>query len=369
MKAIRSKRLPLVAALLALPNALTFTTPLAAQPTGADKVLEEIMVTARRREEGLQDAPIAISAFTGDTLAYRGVTQLDQVEKFVPNLTVQNNPSFGGASNSAAIYIRGVGQKEFLPTTEPGVGLYVDGVYIARSVGAVLDLIDVERLEVLRGPQGTLFGRNTIGGALSITTVKPAIGAGFGGEVAAAVGTDNRLNVKGALDIPVGSTMGLRVSAATFQQDGYVERRDGEDLGDDDTTTARLAWAWEPNPRLRTDLSMDYTRDRENGPALELIAIDFTDLSQLQGELEGPAAGELDSIVAECDALLASFNAVLRISTLESGSQLVGGSEVDIGQLLQDVVELYEPLAHERELSLTLDSTAVLHCQGEAAPS
>ena len=259
-------------------------TPLAlAQETGADKMLEEIVVSARRREEGLQEAPIAISAFTGDTLAYRGVTRLDQIEKFVPNLTLQNNPSFGGASNSAAIYIRGVGQKEFLPTTEPGVGLYVDGVYVARSVGAILDLIDIERMEVLRGPQGTLFGRNTIGGAISITTVKPAIGGDFGGTVGAAVGTDDRVNLKGAVDIPMGSTMGLRLSAASFQQDGYVVRQDGVDLGDDDTVTARAAFAWEPNPRLRADVSLDYTKDEENGPAMELIAIDFTDLSQLNG--------------------------------------------------------------------------------------
>ena len=99
-------------------------------------MMEEIVVSARGIEEGLQDAPIAVSAFTGETLDYRGVDSLDQIERFVPSLTLHNNPSFGGASNSAAIYLRGVGQKEFLPTTEPGVGLYVDGVYVARSVGA-----------------------------------------------------------------------------------------------------------------------------------------------------------------------------------------------------------------------------------------
>ncbi|MCK5424542.1 MAG: TonB-dependent receptor, partial [Emcibacter sp.] len=136
-------------------------------------LLEEITVTARKREESLQSTPIAISAFSGDSLEYRGVTNVGEIAQFTPNLSFQNNPSFGGASNSAAIYIRGVGQKEFLPTVDPGVGLYVDGVYIARSVGGILDLVDVERVEVLKGPQGTLFGRNTIGGAISITTKKP----------------------------------------------------------------------------------------------------------------------------------------------------------------------------------------------------
>ncbi|MDP4916376.1 MAG: TonB-dependent receptor plug domain-containing protein, partial [Haliea sp.] len=280
--------LPIVAALLTVSGAMSGPTEALAQTTGADRMLEEIRVTARRREEGLQEAPIAVSAFTGDSLSYRGVTRLDQVEKFVPNLTLQNNPSFGGTSNSAAIYLRGVGQKEFLPTTEPGVGLYVDGVYVARSVGAILDLIDIERLEVLRGPQGTLFGRNTIGGAISITTVKPAIGGELEGEVGAAYGTDDRLNLTGSLDIPLGPTLGMRVSAASLQQDGYVKRLDGVDLGNDDTVTARMALAWEPSSRLRADFSFDYTRDEENGPALELIAIDFTDLSQLQGVVAAP---------------------------------------------------------------------------------
>ena len=155
------------------------------------KLLEEVIVTARIREEGLQDAPLAVSAYTGESLEYRGVNKLDDIARFVPSLTLENNPSFGGASNAAAIYLRGVGQKEFLPTTEPGVGLYVDGIYVARSVGGILDIVDVERLEVLRGPQGTLFGRNTIGGAISLTSVRPEPGGERSAKVSVATGTDN----------------------------------------------------------------------------------------------------------------------------------------------------------------------------------
>ena len=256
--------------------------------SGADKVLEEMVITARRREEGLQQAPIAVSAYSGDTLQYRGVTKLDQITRFVPSLTIQNNPSFGGSSNAAAIYLRGVGQKEFLPTSEPGVGLYVDGVYIARSVGAILDLIDIERLEVLRGPQGTLFGRNTIGGAIAINTVKPELGGDFGGSVSATYGTDDRINLAGALDIPVSDTLAARLSVASFQQDGYVDRDDGTDLGDDDTVTGRLSVLWTPSDRVTVDLNFDATSDDENGPAMELIDIDYTDLSQLQGVVAAP---------------------------------------------------------------------------------
>lgn len=256
--------------------------------TTVDLLMEELVVTARRREEGLQDAPIAVSAYTGDTLDYRGVTSLSQIERFVPSLTLQNNPSFGGASNSAAIYLRGVGQKEFLPTTEPGVGLYVDGVYVARSVGAILDIVDVERLEVLRGPQGTLFGRNTIGGALSITSVKPDPAGDSEATISIAGGTDDLIHLKGAAHLPVNDTFAVRASIASMQQDGYVTRTDGTDLGNDDTLTGRLAFLWEPNDRLSAHVSIDATRDREEGPAMELIGIDFTDLSQLQGVVLAP---------------------------------------------------------------------------------
>jgi iron complex outermembrane receptor protein len=208
---------------------------------GFNAVIEEVVVTARRREEGLQDAPIAISAYTGDSLDYRGITTLDEISRFAPSLTLENNPSFGGASNSAAIYLRGVGQKEFLPTTEPGVGLYVDGVYIARSVGAILDLVDIERLEVLRGPQGTLFGRNTIGGAISITTVKPEVGGTTTGSLGVTAGTDSLMNFKGSVETPLGENAAARLSLASFKQDGYVQRADGIDLGNDDTIAGRLA--------------------------------------------------------------------------------------------------------------------------------
>ena len=254
----------------------------------ASRMLEEVVVTARRREEGLQDAPLAVSAYTSDSLDYRGVTRLDELAKFAPGLTLENNPSFGGASNSAAIYLRGVGQKEFLPTTEPGVGLYVDGVYVARSVGAILDIVDVDRLEVLRGPQGTLFGRNTIGGAISITTVKPQPGEAFDAEVALSVGTDDLFRLKSVTHLPITDTLAARLSIASMKQDGYVDRTDGTDLGDDETLTGRFALAWEPNDRFRADLAFDVTQDRENGPALELIGIDYTDLSQLNGVVVAP---------------------------------------------------------------------------------
>lgn len=256
--------------------------------TGADQILEEVVITARRREETLQSTPMAVSAYTGDSLEYRGIESLDEISRFAPNLTLENNPSFGGASNSAAIYLRGIGQKEFLPTTEPGVGLYVDGVYIARSVGAILDIVDVERLEVLRGPQGTLFGRNTIGGAISVVTVKPDPTGEAEGALSVMAGTDDLLTIKGSYHRPINDTLAARFSLASLSQDGYVKRADGTDLGNDDTVTGRAAFTWLPSDRLTVDVNFEATRDRENGPALELIGIDFTDLSQLGGVVLAP---------------------------------------------------------------------------------
>ncbi len=266
--------------------------PVDAQPAQnldqAQQMIEEVVVTARRREEGLQDAPLAVSAYTDDTLDYRGVSRLDEIARFVPSLTLENNPSFGGASNSAAIYLRGVGQKEFLPTTEPGVGLYVDGVYVARSIGGILDIVDVERLEVLRGPQGTLFGRNTIGGAISIGSVQAQPGGEPSGRVSVAAGTDDLLRLKGTVNLPVSDTFAARLSVASIVQDGYVDRTDGIDLGDDDTLSGRLSLVWEPNDNLSAHIAVDAGKDEENGPALQLVGIDFTDLSQLQGVVLAP---------------------------------------------------------------------------------
>jgi iron complex outermembrane recepter protein len=256
---------------------LSTSSPITFAAYGTDALLEEVTVTARKREESLQDAPIAVSAYSGDSLEYRGASDISDIANYTPNLTFQNNPSFGGSSNAAAVYIRGVGQKEFLPTTEPGVGIYVDGVYVARSVGAILDLIDVERIEVLRGPQGTLFGRNTIGGAISLTSKKPA--EEFGGKVEVKAGTDSRMDFKGTVNVPLSDKLLSSVSLASFNQDGYLKREDGVDLGDDKTVTGRLALTWLPSADLEVNFSADFTEDDETGPALSLIGISGTVLS------------------------------------------------------------------------------------------
>ena len=244
-------------------------------------LLEEIVVTARKREENLQDAPIAVSAFTGDALDFRGVTEIGKLDQFVPNLVLNESTTYSNVSN-AAVYIRGIGQNDFTPVIDPGVGIYVDGVYLGRSVGAVLDIVDVDRIEVLRGPQGTLFGRNTIGGAISLSSKKPD--EEFGGKVDVKYGTDDRFNVRGTVNIPFGDKFFARLSAATFLQDGYVTRVvDGKDLGDQDVVALRGVLRWLPNNNLDINWSVDYSRERENGNPFVLTGIQPLNVGILTG--------------------------------------------------------------------------------------
>lgn len=260
-----------------LPNMLVAASMLAGTAPvvyAADSslALEEVVVTARKREESVQDTPIAVSAFTGEGLELRGVTDIASLDNFSPNLVLNRSPSNSGVT-SAAVYIRGIGQNDFVPVIDPGVGIYVDGVYLGRSVGGVMDLLDIERVEVLRGPQGTLFGKNTIGGAVSLTSKLP--NEEFSGKADVKVGTDDRLNVRGTLNIPLSDNFFTRISLASFQQDGHVERVfDGKDLGDDDTIAAKVSARWIVNDDIDINFSFDYTRDDENGPALVTTGIE-----------------------------------------------------------------------------------------------
>ena len=235
--------------------------------------LEEIVVTARKKAEGLQDTPISITAVSGERLENMGLTRITRLQDITPNLVFQNTPTLSGAGNNAAVYIRGIGQRDFIPTIDPGVGIYVDEVYLGRSAGAVFDMIDIGQVEILRGPQGTLFGRNTIGGAISISTQKP--NETLSGKFDIKVGTDGRQNVRGTLNVPLSETFFMRASAAALEQDGYVFRPfDGKDLGNQDSLMARVAFRWKPSETFTADLSFDYADDDTNGPPILITRVD-----------------------------------------------------------------------------------------------
>src|SRR5437588_10634385 len=171
-------------------------------------VLEEVTVTARKVRENLQETPVAITAMSGDALENRQIFQTDKLTQVVPNLQFGTNAPLAGNNASSQVFIRGIGQTDPTSTVDPGVGLYVDDVYIGSAVGSRMDLRDISSVQVLRGPQGTLFGRNTIGGAVLISTTDP--GDTFGGSLRGGLGSDHLYDGFAALDVPISSTLKSR---------------------------------------------------------------------------------------------------------------------------------------------------------------
>jgi iron complex outermembrane receptor protein len=241
-----------------------------AQGTQA-KGLEEITVTARRVSENLQETPIAITALTGDELENRQIFNTNVLDQVVPNLQFGDNAALAGNNHSSQVFIRGIGQTDPTSTVDPGVGLYIDDVYMGTAVGGTMTLRDIDSIQVLRGPQGTLFGRNTIGGAILISTREP--GDEFGGTVRAGLGADNLLDGFLALDTPFSEAVKARFAFGIRKQDGYVTRPDGTDLGDTNTFTGTMKWLFTPSEKIRIRLAADYTKADENGSPLVFAAI------------------------------------------------------------------------------------------------
>lgn len=281
--------------------AIAEASPATATDVGAQTTAgsDEIVVTARRRAENLQDVPIAVTAFTGEALSERNVDTIDQVARFTPNIRFDTAAQLSGASFNPTVFIRGVGSNDFAIFTDPGVGFYVDGVYFARSIGAVTDAVDLESVQVLRGPQGTLFGRNTIGGAVIIETAKPQLDA-VSGKLEAIVGRFDRIDLRGALNLPiVRDELALRITAATLNRDGYVKRLwDDSDMGDRNTDMIRGQLRWEPTPAFRVDLAADYTRSREHSAPNKLVAVGPQAGLPPRFALPGPVLGLYNDFVA-----------------------------------------------------------------------
>ena len=247
----------LLASVCAAPFALC--APALAQEAVASD--DEIVVTARRREESLQDVPISMSVLNAETLDQRGAENITVLQEVTPNATIQT----ARGSNSTLIgFIRGVGQQDPLWGFEPGVGLYVDDVYVARPQGAVLDIFDIERIEVLRGPQGTLYGRNTIGGAIKYVTrrLDPAeahLTARFN------LGSHNQSDVVLTGSAPLSDTLVIGGALGLYVRDGYGENLNtGAQHYDKDVDAFRLSAEWTPSDDFFFRLSADYVADDSN---------------------------------------------------------------------------------------------------------
>jgi len=197
-------------------------TALVAAPAMADEdTLEEITVTAQKREQNVQNVPIAITAITADTLQSKSLGDIGSLTRLAPNVNLDVGSPFSGDSSVLSASIRGIGQDDFAFNLDPGVGVYVDGVYLARTIGANQSLLDVDRIEILKGPQGTLFGRNTIGGAISIVTHQPGEEKRFVAQ--ATTGSFNRRDIALTADFPLASNFLTTVSFSSQVRDGYQD--------------------------------------------------------------------------------------------------------------------------------------------------
>ena len=210
------------------------------------ELLEEVIVTARKRQEAIQDVPVSVTAFTGNQLRDAGIANLKDLGYQTPGLQIDQ-------SSNAQIWIRGIGQRDDGSRVDGPVGVYLDGLYIPRKDGQLLDLIDIQSVQVLRGPQGTLFGKNTTGGALLVTTNPPE--ETLSGFVDARVGNFNRLDLKAGLSVPlIEDSMYSKITLGSVKRDGYQENvTTGQEPGSEDRKSAALQLRWLPSDSLSVD--------------------------------------------------------------------------------------------------------------------
>ncbi len=233
--------------------------------------LSDIIVTATRRAEVLQNVPIAVTAYQADSLLALSTRTVGDLAATTPNLARTSGPSGG---NDAFFFIRGIGQVDSNPANDPGVGVYIDGVYLGRLQGASLDTSDIARVEVLRGPQGTLFGRNTIGGAINITSIDPGSDFGFTGRLTG--GSREHLDAFGALNLPFSNTFSVRLSAASRNQHGWgTNVYTGKHFGNIQDIAGRLKAVWKPSNDFKLTLSADGVRARDGTPQTILTGVNY----------------------------------------------------------------------------------------------
>lgn len=229
----------------------------------AASVVEEVTVTARRRSESLQDVPIAVSAISGDEFTRRGAQDLTEIAQAVPSVTLEPSRA---TNTTLTAFIRGVGQQDPLAGFEQGVALYLDDVYLARPQGALLDLYDVERVEVLRGPQGTLYGRNAVGGAIKYVTRRLSDPLNL--RLRGSYGQYNQQDFVGTVSAAVTDGLRLGATLASFQRDGFGDNLfTGGEQYDKDIVGYRLSAEWEPTQSVLVRVAYDSTDDRSSAVA------------------------------------------------------------------------------------------------------
>ena len=230
---------------------------------GSHGQVEEVVVTAQKREQNLQDVPAAVSAFGAQALEAQAVQSLTDLSAKAPNVVLA---PVGAYPYASAFYIRGLGFADVESTFEPAVGVEMNGVYLARNSGALQDFFDIESVEILRGPQGTLYGRNTIGGVVSVRTKKP--GREFGGEMQLTAGDHGRAEGRAAVNIPLGDIFAVRGSVLLKDYRGFNhDVTTGQRVGDNNVVSGRVTVVATPSDHFDATLVVDADRERGSGAA------------------------------------------------------------------------------------------------------
>lgn len=296
------------AALTAGSGSAIAAAPAQASPKADATQIEELVVTARRREETLKDVPIAVSAYTEAAMERTGVRDITDLQKTTPSLTLQ---TARGSNSTLIAFIRGIGQQDPLWGFDPGVGLYLDDVYVARPQAAVLDVFDVERIEVLRGPQGSLYGRNTIGGAIKYVTQR--IGSQPELDVKGQFGSYGEHDEIASFKLPVTSTFGISGAVAKYDHDGYgTNLFTHADQYNKNVLAMRGSAEWTPTQDLFVRLSLDRVQDDSNVKSGHREAPYTTAAGVTYGVLPGvydtmAGAGDKNKVVAEGGSLLGQW--------------------------------------------------------------
>jgi iron complex outermembrane receptor protein len=338
----------------------------------ATKGIETIKVTARRREESIQDTPISMTVFDEEALAERGIQDIRELARFTPNLIFDASPA---QSNNAQVFIRGIGQTEGTINAEPKVGIYIDGIYQARPLGSIISLFDLERIEVLRGPQGTLYGKNAIGGAINIISNKPqphpeaTVQVEFGN-----LGSKN-VRLMGNMPVDVFGLGDMLFARADFlyeSRDGYIDDLNfGKDFGDHDLLGGRGALRFTPLENLDMNLSYTQTSQPTLGTRGECaILASRTDAKFYEAVADPAGMGALGGdFVEECElssGLTTSTNVPAKddLDTMKIHGDLVWDSpEIPgVGGLVVRSISGYQTL--DRDLNLDFDSTSLPVLEG-----
>ncbi|NOU51426.1 TonB-dependent receptor [Pseudoalteromonas sp. JBTF-M23] len=231
--------------------------------------LLNVTVEARKVEENLQNTPISVSVMSGEFLAQRALDNLVDAAYFVPNIDITTVGENSGCTHCGGITIRGVGQVDPIPTTDPSVGLYIDGVYHARAAGSITNFLDIDRIEVLRGPQGTLYGKNSIGGAINILTNK--VSDNYHASANITVGEYHKLNTSLLVNLPLNEQWATRISIAKLNEDGFVKRLNGQREGGQDELSLLAKLRYKHSDALRVEFSLD-RQLQNNGTAPSVLA-------------------------------------------------------------------------------------------------